>query len=102
MITFFVAQAELDETKATIPPGIPLPEHSFNRLSTSPLEVETVLKSLQLGKATGPANITSFFKKYDPSVVSNDIPKSLLSAVGKVLEKIVHKQLFRFTRAKPF
>ena len=69
MITFFVAQAELDETKATIPPDIPLPEHSFNRLSTSPLEVETVLKS---------------FKKYDPSVVSNDIPKFLRSAVGKV------------------
>ena len=59
MITFFAAQAELDETKATIPPGIPLPEHSFNRLSTSPLEVETVLKSLQLGKATGPDAINN-------------------------------------------
>ena len=54
MNNVFVAQTELDETKATIPPDIPLPEHSLNLLSTSPLEVETVLKSLQFDKATGP------------------------------------------------
>ena len=47
MNNFFVPQTELDETKATIPPDIHLPEHSLNHLSTSPFEVETVLKSLQ-------------------------------------------------------
>ena len=57
MNNFFVAQTELD---AIIPPDIPLPEHSLNFLSTSPFEVETVLKSLQLGKATGPDAINNF------------------------------------------
>ena len=38
------------------------------------------------------------FKKDDPSVVSNYIPISLLGAVGKVLEKVVHKHLFNFIR----
>ena len=56
---FFVAQTELDETQATIPPDIPLPEHSLNFLSTSHFEVKTMLKSLQLGKATGPDAINN-------------------------------------------
>ena len=59
MNNFFVAQTELDETKATIPPDIPLPEYSLDLLSTSPFEVETVLKSLQLDKATGPDTINN-------------------------------------------
>ena len=125
MNNFFVAQTELDETQATLPPDITLPEHSLSFLSTSPFEVKTMLKSLQLGKATGPdainnrvlkelakplsfplsdlsnfsltcgkvpliwkvANVTPIFKKDDPSVVSNYRPISLLSTVGKVLEK---------------
>ena len=136
MNNFFVAQTELDESQATLPPDITFPEHSLNFLSTSPFEVETMLKSLQLGKATGPdtinnrvlkelakplsfplsdlfnfsltsgkvpliwkvANVTPIFKKDDPSVVSNYRPISLLSTVGKVLEKIVHKHLFNFIR----
>ena len=44
------------------------------------------------------ANVTPIFKKYDPSVVSYYTPISLLSTVGKVLEKIVHKHLFNFIR----
>ena len=42
--------------------------------------------------------MTQIFKKYDPSVVSNYRPISLLSAVGKVLEKVVHKHLFNYIR----
>ena len=38
-------------------------------------------------------------KKYDPSDISNYRPVSLLSTVGKVLEKIVHKHLFNFLNA---
>ena len=34
MNNFIVAQTELDETQATIPPDIPLPEHDLNFLST--------------------------------------------------------------------
>ena len=59
MNNFFEAQTKLDETKSTIPPDIPLPEHSLNLLSTAPLEVETVLKYLQLGKATCPYAINN-------------------------------------------
>ena len=136
MNNFFVAQTELDETQATIPHNNCLPGHSLNFLSSAPFEVETVLKSLQLGKATCPdainnrvlkelaqplyfplshlfnfsltsgkvpliwkeANVAPIFKKDDPSVVSNYRPISLLSKVGKVLEKIVHKHLFNFIR----
>ena len=49
MNNFFVAQTELDETQATIPSDIRIPEHSLNFLSTSPFDVETMSKSLQLG-----------------------------------------------------
>ena len=42
------------------------------------------------------ANVTPIFKKDDPLVVSNYRPISLLSTVGKVLEKIVNKHLFYF------
>ena len=42
--------------------------------------------------------MTPIFKKDDPSVVSNYRPISLLSAVGKVLEKVVHKHLFNYIR----
>ena len=45
MNNFYVALTELDETKTTMPLDIPLPEYSLNLLSTSPLEVETVLQS---------------------------------------------------------
>ena len=45
------------------------------------------------------ANVTPIFKKKDvPSVVSNYRPISLLSAVGKVLGKVVHKHLFNYIR----
>ena len=37
-----------------------------------------------------------FIKKDDPSVVSNYRPISLLSTVGKILERIVHKHTFNF------
>ena len=42
--------------------------------------------------------MSPIFKKIDPSVVSNYRPISLLSAVGKVLEKVVHKLLFNYIR----
>ena len=44
------------------------------------------------------ANVTPIHKKDDPSDVSNYRPISLLSTIGKVLEKIVHKYVFNFFR----
>ena len=46
------------------------------------------------------ANITPIHKKDDPSDPSNYRPISLLSTVGKVLEKLVHKYVFNFIRDK--
>ena len=50
----------------------------------------------QFPEAWKQANITPTYKKNDPSDPSNYRPISLLSAVGKVLEKLVHKYVFNF------
>ena len=42
------------------------------------------------------ANMTPIFKKDDTSNVSNYRPISLLNTIGKVMEKLVHKQVFNF------
>ncbi|MCG7883757.1 MAG: reverse transcriptase family protein [Candidatus Thiodiazotropha endolucinida] len=42
------------------------------------------------------ANVSPLYKKDDPSLVSNYRPISLLSAVGKTMEKIVHKHIFNY------
>ena len=42
------------------------------------------------------ANVSPIHKKNDPSDVSNYRPISLLSTVSRVLEKLVHKNLFNF------
>ena len=42
------------------------------------------------------ANVTPVFKKDDPSDYSNYRPISLLSTVGKVLERIIHKHTYNF------
>ena len=42
------------------------------------------------------ANVSPIYKKDDPSLVSNYRPISLLSAVGKVMEKVKHKHMFNF------
>ena len=44
------------------------------------------------------ANVTPIFKKDDPSIASNYRPISLLSAVGKVIEKVIHKHMFNFLK----
>ena len=40
------------------------------------------------------ANVTLILKKHGPSNVSNYRPISLLSSIGKVLEKLIHKYVF--------
>ena len=52
--------------------------------------------SLAQGKQ---ANVTPIHKKNDPSDFSNYRPISLLSTIGKSLEKIIHKDVFNFLRA---
>ena len=42
------------------------------------------------------ANVTPLYKNDDPSLVCNYRPISLLSTVGKILEKNIHKHIFNF------
>ena len=69
---FFVEQTILDETCYT-PLNIDPPENNLNSMSTSPHEVESILKSLQLGKASGPDEISIHILKKSsyPSVSSS-------------------------------
>ena len=73
MNDFFVEQTILDESNATLPPNIDLPENNLNSISTSPHEVESILKSLQLGKASEPDEISNHILKKTsyPSVLSS-------------------------------
>ena len=42
------------------------------------------------------ANVSPLYKKDDPSFVCNYRPISLLSSIGKVMEKIIHKHMFNY------
>ena len=42
------------------------------------------------------ANVTPVFKKDDPPNYENYRPISLLSTVGKVLERVIHKHTYNF------
>ena len=44
------------------------------------------------------ANVSPIYKKDDQSLASNYRPISLLSAVGKVMEKVIHKHMFNFLK----
>ncbi|MES9994314.1 MAG: reverse transcriptase family protein, partial [Candidatus Thiodiazotropha sp.] len=134
---FFTEQTMLDETNASLPSMNYTPASTLSSVSTTPLEVESIFKSLKTGKAAGPdcinnrllkevatalsfpvcdlfnfslangkvpslwkqANVTPIHKKNDPSDFSNYRPISLLSTIGKSLEKIIHKHVFNFLRA---
>ena len=56
------------------------------------------LSSGKVPKIWKQVNVSSIHKKNDPSDLSNYRPISLLSTVGKVLEKIMHKYVFNFFR----
>ena len=134
---FFTEQTTLDDSNASLPPTFLIPASTFSSVSTTPLEVESIFKSLKTGKAAGPdcinnrllrevatalsfpvcdlfnfsltqgkvpslwklANVTPIHKKNDPSDFANYRPISLLSTIGKSLEKIIHKHVFNFFRA---
>ena len=131
---YFTEQSSLDDSNANLPADLNIPDFTLNSISITANEVESVLKALQTGKASGPdainnrilkelakplsfplsdlfnaslikgkvpalwkqANVTPIHKKNDPSEITNYRPISLLSTVGKVLEKIVHKHVLIF------
>ena len=126
---FFTTQTVLDDSGATLPNVAIGDNFPLDSISLTSFEVESILKSLKTGKASGPdqisnrilkelahslsfplcdlfnyslssgkvpklwkqANVTPIYKKGDQSEVSNYRPISLLSTIGKVMEKLVHK-----------
>ena len=131
---FFTQQTFLDEQNASLPRTRHVTRNILDSFIITSDEVESILRSLPSGKASGPdtinnrilrilahplstplkdlfnfslekdqvpiiwkqANVTPIFIKDDPLEVSNYRPISLLSTVGKALEKIVHKHVFNF------
>ena len=133
----FKTQSDLNDTGKEIPHITQSNPKNLTQLQTSPMEVKSILETLQTGKASGPdninnyvlkscssvlsyplstlfnlslssskvpqawkeANVTPVFKKDDPSDCKKYRPISLLSTLGKVMEKIVHKHVFYFLNA---
>ena len=131
---FFAEQSILDDHLATLPDFTELEGPTLDSIIFTPTEVEDILNSLKLDKASGPdnvsnrilkevagplsnplsdlfnysmskrvcpniwkeANVSPLFKKDDPSLVGNYRPVSLLSTIGKVMEKIIHKHMFNY------
>ena len=91
----FVGQTNLDESQASLPSDTPIPDNNLNSISTSPSEVASTLKSLQLGKATGPDAINNGILKELATPLSfplSDLFKFSL-ALAKYL-KYGRKQMF--------
>ena len=123
---YFAEQTLLDDSSSTLPDSTNIVGPFLNNIQFTPLEVQGVLETLELGKSTGPdnvnnrvlkelsvalsnllcdlfntsmskshfpdiwkeANVSPLHKNDDPSLVSNYRPISLLSALGKVMEKM--------------
>ena len=83
---FFVEQTILDATNASLPPNIDLPENNHNSISTSPHEEESILKSLQLGKASVPDEINNYIAKKLATPLSRPLSNlfNFSLATGKV------------------
>ena len=65
----------------------------------SPIICQFFNKSLLLNKFPNPwkiANVVPIFKKDNPKLVNNYRPISLLSIIGKVFEKCVHKKIHNY------
>ncbi|MCG8116730.1 MAG: reverse transcriptase domain-containing protein, partial [Candidatus Thiodiazotropha endolucinida] len=59
MNEFFVEQTMLNDDNTSLPTDVPQPQNFLNLISTTPTEVRSILKSLQLGKAAGPDSINN-------------------------------------------
>ena len=108
MDTLNFTPAEVENVLKSLKTGKAIgPDHINNRILkelshplSSPL-CELFNFSVSSGKVPDiwkQANITPIFKRDDASDPSNYRPISLLSCIGKVLEKFVHKYVFNFFR----
>ena len=130
---YFTSQTYLNDHNAVLPDLTPTTTYStLDHIILTPLEVESILKNLVIGKASGPnglsnrilkelsreisnplctlfnesldksqvpnsykvANVSSIYKKDDPSLASNYRPISLLNSEDKVFERLIFKHLY--------
>jgi hypothetical protein len=89
----------LDVGKANGPDGISNRLLKESAVSIAPSLAKLFNKSFELAKVPQiwkEANICPIFKKEDKTIVSNYRPISLLSCTGKIQERIVFKQLYKY------
>ena len=60
---FFCEQNTLDDSNTPLPPMTSQSDNILNSVQFTPYEVETVLKSLKTGKASGPGSINNCILK---------------------------------------
>ena len=109
---YFASQSVVDDTNTQLPP-IPHMDHSLESITITTQDVSDVLQHLDITKACGSdsisprllkegcqswkdAYVTPIYKKEDKSQPSNYRTISLLSIVGKTMERCVHKHLYNY------
>ena len=60
---YFTEQSSLDDSNANLPADLNIPDFTLNSISITANEVESVLKALQTGKASGPDAINNIILK---------------------------------------
>ena len=133
-IYYFKSQSCLNDNSKEPPQVDKTSTNDLSSIVTDAEVVKSILKTLKIGKASGPdcinnyvlkmcavelseslsklfncslsqakvpilwkeANVTPVFKKDDPSNYENYRPISLLSTVGKVLKRVIHKHTYNF------
>ena len=66
----FKTQSDLSDTGKEIPHITQSNPNNLTQLQTSPMEVKSILETLQTGKASGPDNINNYVLKSCSSVLS--------------------------------
>ena len=66
----FKTQSDLNDTGKEIPHITQSNPNNLTQLQTSPMEVKSILETLQTGKASGPDNINNYVLKSCSSVLS--------------------------------
>ena len=97
---FFVSHSTVDDSHTTLPAAQFITESRLTSIRLSEKEVQDILITL---KPSFPdiwkqANVIPIFKKGDKSSPNNYSPVSLLSSVGKVMEKCIFKHMFNYFR----
>ena len=131
---FFCSQSDLDDSNVPVPDITQSQNEGLEHIVITENEVEDILKTLDISKASGPdsisprllkeaahvlsyplcrlfnlslttgiypsdwkcANVSPVFKKDSRSNYRNYRPISLLSVIGKVMERCVYKHIYNF------